>query len=232
MPARLIPSHGILACCVLLVSRRHVHATHAVVLAAHCVSVCPAVGVISWQRTCVAERHLLLGIAALVIPLVLSLLLLLPLLLLLLRLLPLTLKSTEWISRVLILLHVALAAGALIRAVLHIRSLLEGHTAVAASAAAASPAAAPSSTLRLVLPLLILLGHPILLGGRWYLPLLHLISLVNWHPPSHVNGRLVPHLLGLKLDGRDLLLGYLQRVRLVVSQRVRHLELQCVNCRL
>ena len=155
---------------------------------------------------CVTKCHRLLSIAAMVIALVLPLLLLLSLLiLLLLRLRPLALKSTEWIPGILKLLHVALAATALVRAVLHVCALLEGYSAVATSAAASS-AARPASALRLELTLLLLLWHPIFLGWRWSMPLLHLVPLLNLHPSSHVHGRLMPHLLGLHLHVRVLLL--------------------------
>ena len=150
--------------------------------------------------------HRLLDIAALVIALVLPLLLLLPLLvLLLLGLRPLALESTKWIAWILELLHTALAATALVSAVLHICALLEGYSAVATSSAASS-AARPAFALWLELALLLLLWHPILLGGWWSMPLLHLGPLLNLHPSSHVHGRLMPHLLGLHLHWRVLLL--------------------------
>ena len=70
---------------------------------------------------------------------------------------------------------------------------------------AASSAARPASALRLELALLLLLWHPILLGGWWSMPLLHLGPLLNLHSSSHVHGRLMPHLLGLHLHWKVLL---------------------------
>ena len=173
--------------------------------------------------------HLLLGIAALIIALVLPLLLLLPLLvLLLLGLCPLALESTKWIAWILELLHIALAATALVSAVLHICALLEGYSAVATSSAASS-AARPASALRLELALL-LLWHPILLVRGWRMPLLHLGPLLNLHSSSHVHGRLMPHLLGRVLHRRVLLLWDLQRICFVASESLRHLHLQGVDC--
>ena len=121
----------------------------------------PTVRIVGRQRACVTKLHLLLGIAALIIALVLPLLLLLPLLvLLLLGLRPLALESTEWIAWVFELLYIALAATGFVSAVLHICALLEGYSAVATFVAASS-AAGPASALRLELTLLLLLWHPI-----------------------------------------------------------------------
>ena len=103
MPARLVPSHGILASRVRLMTGCHIHARHAVVLATNSITVRPTVRIVVRQRACVTKLHLLLGIAALIVALVLPLLPFLPLLvLLLLGLCPLALKSTEWIAWIMI----------------------------------------------------------------------------------------------------------------------------------
>ena len=99
MPARLVPSHGILTSCICLVARGTIHARHAIVLAAYGIPTSPTVQIVGWERACISKLHLLLCIAALVVALVLLLLLWLrPLLiLLLLRLRPLAPEFTYWI---------------------------------------------------------------------------------------------------------------------------------------
>ena len=176
MPARLVPSHGILASRVRLMTGCHIHARHAVVLATNSIPVCPTVRIVGWQRACVSKLHLLLGIAALIVALVLPLLLWLPLLvLLLLGLRPLALESTKWIAWILERLHIALATTTLVSAVLHNCALLEGYSTVAASSAASS-SARPASDWLLEVALL-LLRHPLLLVWGWRMPLLHRASL-------------------------------------------------------
>ena len=164
----------------MLVSRGTVHATQAVVLCAHRISVRPTVGEVCWKRPLIDVRHRwwLLGISA------------------------------RGISLVLLLLLVALSTyleGALLVWRCHKCSLLIRHARVAASPATATPAIAAAA--RGLIVTLLLLLHPLLRVRGLCLPLLcwgpvHIRSslphihiggmpdaLLGWH--QHLGGRLL-----------------------------------------
>ena len=92
------------------------------------------------------------------------------------------------------LVLVELSSASLVSAILHARSLLIGHSCIAAAPTTASTASMASAG-GLEEPLLLLLLHPLLRVGGRRLPLLHGGRRVPVHVPSHVHVMRIPQLL-------------------------------------